>query len=75
MENTFRSILAIDFETANAARSSACAVAAVKMDLSGNVIESYYSLINPHEEFDPFNIQCHSVRIESSTLQLGGAIS
>ena len=61
MENNFRSILAIDFETANAARSSACAVAAVKMDLSGNVIESYYSLINPHEEFDPFNIMIHGI--------------
>ena len=59
--NSFSSIIGLDFETANANRSSACAVAAVKYDLSGRLIDKYSTLINPHEPFDFFNILIHGI--------------
>ena len=60
----FKTIIGLDFETANASRTSACAVAAVKYDLSGNRLKEYYSLINPHEDFDGFNILIHGITPE-----------
>ena len=53
--------IAIDFETANASRSSPCAVgvAAVK---DGQVSETFYALIKPFDNhFDPFNISIHGI--------------
>lgn len=58
----YKSVIGLDFETANASRSSACAVAAVKLDLDGNMIDHYSTLINPHEPFDDFNIMIHGIR-------------
>ena len=60
----FTSIVGLDFETANANRSSACAVAAVRYDISGEKKKEYYTLINPHEEFDFFNIMIHGITPE-----------
>lgn len=60
----FTSILGLDFETANANRSSACAVGAVKYDCSGKELKRVYQLINPHEDFDFFNIMIHGIRPE-----------
>ena len=55
------SIIGLDFETANAGRSSACSVAAVKYDRSAKKIKEFYTLINPHEEFDFFNVMVHGI--------------
>lgn len=63
-DRQFNSIIGLDFETANGSRSSACAVAAVKYDLSGNEQEEYYTLINPHEPFDFFNVLIHGITPE-----------
>lgn len=55
-------IVAIDFETANEQRSSACAVAGVRFDLaSGQKASRMYTLINPQDYFDPFNISIHGI--------------
>ena len=55
-------IVAIDFETANELRSSACAVAGVRFDLStGQKTGRMYTLINPEDYFDPFNISIHGI--------------
>ncbi|WP_199729856.1 exonuclease domain-containing protein [Tessaracoccus sp. OH4464_COT-324] len=50
-----RSFVAIDFETANEQRRSACAVGLVRFDSDGAVVDTYYSLIRPHPEVDYFN--------------------
>lgn len=60
----FKYILGLDFETANAFRSSACAVGAVKLSVSGEMINHYYSLINPEEDFDYFNVMVHGITPE-----------
>lgn len=60
-ENHFKYVIGLDFETANASRSSACAVAAVKYDCKGEVTDRYCTLINPHEPFDPFNVMIHGI--------------
>lgn len=57
----FSYVLGLDFETANPGRSSACAVAAVKYDLSGKETGHYFTLINPHEEFDIFNTMINGI--------------
>ncbi|ADZ82450.1 exonuclease domain-containing protein [Cellulosilyticum lentocellum] len=44
----------IDFETANSSRSSACSLGMVKVH-EGNIVDSFYSLINPEDDFDLFN--------------------
>lgn len=60
----FTNIIGLDFETANAGRSSACAVSAIKYDLSGVMINRYSTLINPYEDFDYFNIMIHGITPE-----------
>lgn len=53
--------VAIDFETANASRSSACSMAAVTVE-KGQFVRSAYSLIRPPEvRFDWRNIQVHGI--------------
>lgn len=52
--------IAIDFETANQARASACSIGMIKV-LDGQIVDSYYSLINPETEFDPYNIFIHGI--------------
>lgn len=52
---------AIDFETANSSRSSACAVGLTIVD-NGNVVGSIYKLIRPEPlYFSPFNVSIHGI--------------
>lgn len=56
--------MAIDFETANGSRASACSVAAVRVE-GGEEAETYTSLIRPpagHDRFDFRNTQIHGIR-------------
>ncbi|MBP1040409.1 3'-5' exoribonuclease [Vagococcus sp. BWB3-3] len=52
--------VAIDFETANAFRASACSVGMVKV-INGEVVDTFYSLINPEDDFDSFNSHIHGI--------------
>lgn len=55
--------VAIDFETANAKRASLCSVGLVKV-VSGEVVETLYSLVKPPSGFDVFeaiNIGIHGI--------------
>lgn len=54
------SYVALDVETANDFRGSICSIGLVKFK-NGQVIDTYYSLINPEEEFDEFNIFIHGI--------------
>lgn len=47
MEN----FVAIDFETANSNAYSPCSVGIAKFE-NGTLVDSFYSLINPEQEFD-----------------------
>ncbi len=56
---------AIDFETANRSRASACSIAAVTMDEDGTVIDERADLIRPPaglDYFHPINISIHGLR-------------
>ncbi|AGY81099.1 exonuclease domain-containing protein [Carnobacterium inhibens] len=55
--------VAIDFETANQYRASACSVGLVKF-IDGKVVDTFYSLINPESEFDFYNMQLHGITPE-----------
>jgi len=56
--------VAIDFETANSKRNSACSVAVVEVK-DGKIHDSYYALIKPPGmKFDYFNIQIHGITPE-----------
>ena len=56
--------IAIDFETANAARSSPCAIGLTVVE-RGIVATSQHWLIRPHDMwFDPFNIAIHGITPE-----------
>ncbi len=56
--------VAIDFETANASRSSPCAVGVVVVK-GGAVSDTFYALIKPQDNlFDPFNISIHGITPE-----------
>lgn len=60
--------VAIDFETANASRASACAIGLVVVQ-HGKVVEKFQRLIRPYELFDeygfscfdPFNVMIHGI--------------
>ena len=52
--------VAIDFETANQSRASACSIGMIKV-LDGEIVDSFYSLINPETEFDPYNTYIHGI--------------
>lgn len=57
---------AIDFETANASRASACAVGLVRVR-EGRVVASTGWLIKPpagHDEFHPWNTKIHGIKRE-----------
>lgn len=54
------SYVALDVETANDFRGSICSIGLVKFQ-DGKVIDTFYSLINPEEEFDYFNINIHGI--------------
>ncbi len=52
--------VAIDFETANSKRASVCAVGLVDVR-GGRIVEEYYTLVNPHDDFDYFCIAVHGI--------------
>lgn len=53
--------IAIDFETANQNMDSVCSLGAV-IYKDGKLHKTFYSLINPNQPFDPFNISIHKIR-------------
>lgn len=53
--------VAIDFETANSSRSSACAVG-VAIVRGGRLVDQGSTLINPRCEFSPYNIAVTGIR-------------
>ncbi|MEG6584026.1 3'-5' exonuclease [Dendrosporobacter sp. 1207_IL3150] len=56
--------VAIDFETANSSRSSACSVAVVTVENS-KIVDSFYSLIKPSNlKFDYWNTRIHGITAE-----------
>ncbi|MGR3741415.1 3'-5' exonuclease [Companilactobacillus sp. DQM5] len=55
--------ISMDFETANRYRSSACSIALV-MVRNNEIVDSFYSLINPQDQFDYRNIQVHGIHPE-----------
>jgi len=63
--------IAIDFETANSKRESACSIGAVVVEDS-SITHKFYSLIKPHKThnyFDLMNVSIHGIReddVESS---------
>ena len=62
-----REFVAIDFETANEKRSSACAIGLVLFDSVGKPSDSYYQLLHPHPEvnyFNPINVWTHGITAE-----------
>jgi DNA polymerase III subunit epsilon len=57
------SFIAIDYETANGDRRSACSIGISVVEV-GKVIDRYQTLIKPPEEFsyfDPFNVMIHGI--------------
>jgi len=53
---------AIDFETADAKRDSACAVAVVRVK-DGEIVDSLYKLVRPpRSKFSPFCVRVHNIR-------------
>ena len=55
--------ISIDFETANKKYDSACSVGIVAVT-NGEIVDTYYSLINPESEFDSSNIEIHGITPE-----------
>lgn len=58
---------AIDFETANPSRASACSIAAVTMDEDGTVLNSRADLLRPppgRDYFHPINVSIHGIRLD-----------
>ena len=53
--------IAYDFETANNHRSSACSLGAVKIE-DGQIVDEFYSLINPAGKFLARNIDIHGIQ-------------
>ncbi|MGX7352558.1 exonuclease, DNA polymerase III, epsilon subunit [Enterococcus canis] len=53
--------IAMDFETANYQKHSACSLALVKVENS-RIVDEYYTLIQPETEFFWKNIQIHGIR-------------
>ena len=56
--------VALDFETANRNRASACAVGLVRFDETGEVEANLYTLLKPHPDlgyFDYGNMQVHGI--------------
>ena len=52
---------AIDFETANYLKTSACSVGLVKVR-DGCIVDEFYTLINPLSEFSYKNIMVHKIQ-------------
>ncbi|MEF2291031.1 MULTISPECIES: 3'-5' exonuclease [Virgibacillus] len=56
-------LVSIDFETANEKRTSPCAVGIVVSD-GTQIVDEYYSLINPLTDFRAMNIRIHGITPE-----------
>lgn len=59
--------VAIDFETANEQRRSACSVAVIRFGSDGEILDGLSTLIRPHESvdyFNPINTWIHSITAE-----------
>ena len=52
--------VAMDYETASAQRASACSIALVVVE-QDQIVDSFYSLINPETAFSARNIQVHHI--------------
>ena len=50
--------VSMDFETANGSRDSACSLALVLVR-NDQIVDNFYTLINPQQYFSPRNIQIH----------------
>jgi DNA polymerase-3 subunit epsilon len=55
--------VALDVETANADRSSICQVGIARFK-NGRLNEEWSTLVNPEEDFDPFNVSIHGITKE-----------
>ena len=55
--------VAIDFETANERRDSACAVGLVRVE-QNRIVDREYRLINPMDYFRRFCVDCHGITQE-----------
>lgn len=55
--------VSMDFETANGHRSSACSLALVLVR-DNQIVDSFYTLIDPQESFNYRNIQIHHIHPE-----------
>lgn len=53
--------VAFDFETANPKRNSACSIA-LSVVRNGQIVDEFYSLINPQADFAPTNIRVHGIK-------------
>ncbi|RGB46355.1 DNA polymerase III subunit epsilon [Streptococcus gallolyticus] len=58
-----KNYVALDVETANAKRNSICSIGLAKF-VDGKLIETFYSLINPQDEFNKINISIHGIKPE-----------
>lgn len=56
--------VAVDFETANEDRGSACSVGAVRVE-NGRVVQEYSTLIDPEDHFSAMNIWIHGITPEA----------
>ena len=54
------SFVAVDFETANPSRASACSVGVVRVD-AGEVTDAWSTLIDPETSFHPMNVWIHNI--------------
>jgi len=64
MASSAHTFIAFDFETANAARNSACAIGIAVFE-RGRVVEKIERLIRPRpNSFDPFNVSIHGITEE-----------
>lgn len=52
--------IAMDFETANRQRASACSLALVVVR-QDRVVDSFYTLIDPEAPFEPQNVRIHGI--------------
>ena len=53
--------IAIDVETANADMASICSIGVAAFE-NGKLASEWYSLIDPHDYFDPINVAIHGIR-------------
>lgn len=53
--------VALDFETANGKRTSICSIGMVKV-VNHEIVETFYTLINPHDYFSQQNIAVHGIQ-------------